>query len=1614
MNRRITNFILSSLLILNLLPLVPTPAAAATTAPMPFVEDFESITDATIAADYTLKETTGSTVRVVDDPVTPGNKVVYLYDPGAGQAGIGRDFTSTSGIATFEFDYMQPDVGGGAKVFDLYSGSTVALEIQAQTAGNFTYTGPGTVFGQGLLAANTWVRFRIVVDMNAGAARQVTIYVGKRGETLQEVTGITTFKSAVTNVNKFDSTTPGGSAKSQYLDNINFYAGTTPPGPALPTAAPAGLAAVAGDNQVSLTWNAVAGSTGTVYTVKRGTQAGGPYTQVGTGSTTSFIDSTAVNGTAYYYVVTAKGLGQSESAASNEVAASPVAPAIPPNAPSGVTATAGNGQVLLSWTAVSNAASYKIMRGTDGQSFAQFGGSLTAANYTDSAVTNGTKYYYKVVAVNPYGETSSTIVNATPVSNPLPPAAPAGLTATAGNGQVVLSWTPVSEATSYTVKRSTNGQTYANVATGLTATSYTNSGLTNDTKYYYVVSAVNLNGESGNSAAANATPLAPPALDSYNLAGFSYGNTGGGNIPETDAKYIKVYNATDFAKAVNRKNGYKVVEIMNDLNLGWNELSAEAKTTAGALFVANATPQTHPVLMQTGVSKIYLDTLSNITIFSANGSKIKHAGFTIKHGSNIIIRNLEFDELWEWDELTKGDYDKNDWDYMTLEDESKVWIDHCTFNKSYDGGIDVKQGSSGVTISWSLFKGDDRGPNSWVTQQIHALEANKASYAMYKFLRDQGLSVEDIIAVAAGQKKQHLVGATEFDSKNPNLQVTLHHNYYKDMQDRMPRLRGGNVHAYNIVMDSANNWAAKKRINSTQEAAISAKGYHFGVTSNGAISTEGGAVLVENSEIVDVFYPMRNNQVDAAKSQYTGKILAKDTIYSLDGVTFRGNSDTLNSPMTPVPATPLEFSWSGMTDLPYTYTLDDPSTVKSRLTAEDGAGAGKLAWPKANWLLASGYSSDGSAPTAPTTVGGVSATGTNNGQVALKWNAVSGATSYNIKRSTVNGGSYQTLTTVPGLSYTDTSVSVGTAYYYVISAVNSVGEGSDSVQVSCTPAIVTVVAPSAPTSVNAAAGDAQVTITWGSTSGATSYKVKRSTTDGQNYSEIANNITTTNYKDTNVTNGTVYYYVVNAVNEAGDSVNSSQASAKPVAGQDVTTGMSLLVNDNFDAQTTGAKPDGYEVSELGGAVQIANVPSSSNKSIFINDTNASSFSQISKSFPEQTKKVIVQADFMQQTKANSAKVIRVQPAQGGTLPAVSIETVSGNLTYRVAGATDTYTVLSGYNANTWYTIQIVADIETQKADVYINGVAKIQQAPFYAANNSLSLLESYTSNGGTVGHYIDNVKIYGALDHLGLAASLSEVQPVGLGQSFSTNYGLSGVSSNASAAIYAQDVTIQFDAAAVEYVSAQSLKTGLSIVQVKTDIPGQIRMIVASQGPSGAVTTDGPLIKLNWKAKSTGQSATTTISVSQAKLSNSQGDITQANAASVKIQFVGLNKSALQSAVTGAQAAYDTTVEGNRMGQYPTGSKATLKAAIDAANALLANSEANQQQLDSGASVLSQVLQQFKALAQKPNIGDLGIVAAAYGLKSNSPNWNEIKIYDVNNDGEISITDLVDVARQMP
>ncbi|HUM06680.1 MAG TPA: glycoside hydrolase family 44 protein [Terriglobales bacterium] len=268
-----------------------------------------------------------------------------------------------------------------------------------------------------------------------------------------------------------------------------------------PPAVPTGVAGFAGDQQIMLQWTASSGATS--YHVKRSGTSGGPYSTIGSPTTLAYTDTGLTNGTTYYYVVSAVN-SHGESANSKEVIGQPTA-GPPPSAPTGVTATPGDKQVSLSWNASSGATSYHVERATtSGGPYSQIA-APTTTSYTDTGLTNGTTYYYVITALNAGGESgNSSEVSAKPAGSP--PATPTGLAATAGDQQVSLTWNASAGATSYHVKRSTaSGGPYSQVAAP-TVTNYTDTGLTNGTTYYYVVSALNANGESANSSEKAATP----------------------------------------------------------------------------------------------------------------------------------------------------------------------------------------------------------------------------------------------------------------------------------------------------------------------------------------------------------------------------------------------------------------------------------------------------------------------------------------------------------------------------------------------------------------------------------------------------------------------------------------------------------------------------------------------------------------------------------------------------------------------------------------------------------------------------------------------------------------------------------------------------------------------------------------------------------------------------------------------------------------------------------------------------------------------------------------------------------------------------------------------------
>jgi hypothetical protein len=253
------------------------------------------------------------------------------------------------------------------------------------------------------------------------------------------------------------------------------------------------------------------------------TSSPGGITATGGGSATSTAVTGLTNGTAYTFTVTAtNAVGTSPpSAASNQV--TPAAPTAP-GAPTIGTATAGNAQATVTWTApASNGGSaitgYTVTSSPGGIT-ATGGGSATSTAVT--GLTNGTAYTFTVTATNAVGTgpASAASNSVTPSAASGVPGAPTIGAATADVGQATVTWTaPASDGgspiTGYTVTSAPDAIT---ATAGSTATSATVTGLTNGTAYTFTVTATNANGTSPASAASNSVTPGPQNPVTLNFA----------------------------------------------------------------------------------------------------------------------------------------------------------------------------------------------------------------------------------------------------------------------------------------------------------------------------------------------------------------------------------------------------------------------------------------------------------------------------------------------------------------------------------------------------------------------------------------------------------------------------------------------------------------------------------------------------------------------------------------------------------------------------------------------------------------------------------------------------------------------------------------------------------------------------------------------------------------------------------------------------------------------------------------------------------------------------------------------------------------------------------------
>lgn len=174
--------------------------------------------------------------------------------------------------------------------------------------------------------------------------------------------------------------------------------------------------------------------------------------------------------------------------------------------------TPSDGVIDLTWGTSGNATAYNVTYGRSSGSYTTTVQNVTSP-YTITGLTNGVRYYVRVVAVNTQNGylLSTTEVNHQPYG-PLP--APTGLTLTASPGQMFLDWNDSSGATEYKIFRGTSAGSLSLIPGGpYTSSDFTDTGLTNGQTYFYAIKAYN-GFDSVISATESAQPIASFAMTS--------------------------------------------------------------------------------------------------------------------------------------------------------------------------------------------------------------------------------------------------------------------------------------------------------------------------------------------------------------------------------------------------------------------------------------------------------------------------------------------------------------------------------------------------------------------------------------------------------------------------------------------------------------------------------------------------------------------------------------------------------------------------------------------------------------------------------------------------------------------------------------------------------------------------------------------------------------------------------------------------------------------------------------------------------------------------------------------------------------------------------------------
>lgn len=728
------------------------------------------------------------------------------------------------------------------------------------------------------------------------------------------------------------------------------------------------------------------------------------------------------------------------------------------------------------------------------------------------------------------------------IATPAAPSFPAGLSASAISAtQNSLTWTAVAGASSYNVKVSANsGGPYTTIASGVTTTTYTNNvpiGMT----YYYVVSSLSGGVESPNSAQVSVTLPYPWATQDIGAVGLPGSATFSGGIFTVSGCGTDIWGTADAFRFVYLPvtgNCTMIARVSSVQDIDpWSKAGIMIRSSLSA----NSANALIAVTPGNGVTWQYRTTTGGT---SANTTFAGAAPYWVKlvRSGNTLTGYRSPDGVnWTLEGTETISMASTNYIGLAVTSHNASYLCSATFDNVTGPGwttnpiapavptglaasvlnwnVDLSWTASSNAVSYNVKRSTTFGgpyvllANVATTNFIDSQLANGVSYYyVVTGLNDGGESADSTQTSVPGQMFSPS-GLTAMQASAN--QVNLSWNAF-------PNAATYNVKRATVSGGPYADVATGLAATSYADAVAPGMDYYYVVS---AISD--GAETANSSEATVGFaYPWQTLDVGAVG--LPGNASFGNGVFTLDGA----GADIQNT------ADGFRFVYLSATG---------DCAVIARVTALENIAP----WSKAGVMIRETTNANAANAFMGMTSG--------NGATWQYRSSTGGNTIYNNTpglnapywiQLVRTGNTFTGYRSPDGINWTQQ----GSAMFTIASNVcvglaltshstTSLGEGTfDNVTAPNWP---TSLAPAAPLALTALAGDGRVALTWAASSRALDYNVERATASGGPYA-IVSNVTTTNFTDNGLSDGTTYYYVVSALDLAGASANSVPASATPL------------------------------------------------------------------------------------------------------------------------------------------------------------------------------------------------------------------------------------------------------------------------------------------------------------------------------------------------------------------------------------------------------------------------------------------------------------------------------------